>query len=40
MLRHHQRHEPAAVSDMELGIASLLLLFVVVLAVAFVPVVA
>lgn len=37
MLRHHRRHETATVSDLELGIASLLLLFVVVLAVAFVP---
>ena len=40
MLRHHPRHEPATVSDVELGIAALLLLFVVVLAVALVPAVA
>lgn len=37
MLRRHPRHEPAIVSDVELGIASLLLLFAVVLAVVFVP---
>ena len=40
VLRHHPRHEPATVSDVELGIAALLLLFAVVLAVVFVPAVA
>ena len=37
MLRHEPRHEPATVSDLELGVAALLLLLVVVLAVAIVP---
>ena len=37
MIRREDRRSPAAVSDAELGIAALLLLVVVVLAVAFVP---
>ena len=37
MIRREDRRSPAAVSDTELGIAALLLLVVVVLAVAFVP---
>jgi hypothetical protein len=37
MIRRENRRSPAAVSDTELGIAALLLLVVVVLAVAFVP---
>lgn len=40
MLRHQPRHEPSRVSDVELGIAALVLLFVVVLAVVFIPAVA
>jgi hypothetical protein len=40
MLRHHHPRRPTTVSDVELGIAALLLLAVVVLAVAFVPAVA
>jgi hypothetical protein len=37
MIRREDRRSPAAISDAELGIAALLLLVVVVLAVAFVP---
>jgi hypothetical protein len=37
MIRREDRRSPTAVSDVELGIAALLLLVVVVLAVAFVP---
>lgn len=37
MFRRENRRSHAAVSDTELGIAALLLLIVVVLAVAFVP---
>lgn len=37
MFRRENRQSPTAVSDTELGIAALLLLIVVVLAVAFVP---
>lgn len=37
VLRHHPRHEPATISDRELGVAALLLLLAVVLAVVFVP---
>jgi hypothetical protein len=40
MLRHHHRRPTASVSDVELGIAALLLLVTVVLAVAFVPAIA
>ena len=39
MIRHDP-HRPASVSDVELGVAALLLLVVVVLAVAFVPAIA
>ena len=37
MLRREPSHDPATVSDTELGVAALLLLIVVVLAVAIVP---
>jgi hypothetical protein len=37
MIRRENRRAPASVSDTELGIAALLLLVVVVLAVAFLP---
>lgn len=37
MFRHHPPHQSATVSDVELGVAALLLLVVVVLAVTFVP---
>ena len=37
MFRRENRHSPNAVSDTELGIAALLLLAVVLLAVVFVP---
>ena len=37
MLRRDPSHEPATVSDRELGVAAFLLLLVVVLAVAIVP---
>ena len=37
MIRRENRRSPAEVPDTELGIAALLLLVVVVLAVAFVP---
>jgi hypothetical protein len=37
MIRREDRRPPTAVSDTELGIAAFLLLFVVVLAVAFLP---
>ena len=37
MLRHDHRRQSATVSDVELGIAALLLLVTVVLTVAFVP---
>ena len=40
MLRHHHPRPTASVSDVELGIAALLLLVTVVLAVAFVPAIA
>jgi hypothetical protein len=37
VLRHEPRHDPATVSDRELGIAAMLLLLVVVLTVVLVP---
>ena len=37
MLRHHHPRPTATVSDVELGIAALMLLITVVLAVAFIP---
>ena len=37
MIHRENRRSPATVSDMELGIAALLLLVVVVLTVVFVP---
>lgn len=37
MLRNDPRHDHATISDRELGIAALLLLLTVVLAVVFVP---
>ncbi len=40
MFRHDHRRRSATISDVELGIAALLLLVVVVLAVAFVPAIA
>jgi len=40
MLRREPSHDPATISDRELGIAALLLLVVVVLAVAIVPAIA
>lgn len=40
MLRNEPRHDPAPISDRELGLAALVLLLAVVLAVAFVPVIA
>jgi hypothetical protein len=40
MIHPQPRHDPAAISDRELGLADFLLLLVVVLAVAFVPAIA
>ena len=40
MLRHHHPRPTATVSDVELGIAALMLLIGVVLAVAFIPAIA
>ncbi len=40
MLRREPTHEPATISDRELGIAAMLLLVVVVLAVVLVPAIA
>jgi len=37
MLSRHQRHDPATVSDRELGIAAMLLLIAVVLTAIVVP---
>jgi hypothetical protein len=37
MLRNHPSHRPATIPDTELGIAALLLLLTVVLAVVFLP---